>query len=328
MPPIHFFDYYQSLQQFLHHSKQEQWANQLQALVAHGLCEKRYGDLPAWQHALQQLPNIHPSMIELSPSVSIGRAADANEQVRNALEQSLRALIPWRKGPYHLFDIHINSEWRSDWKWERLHPHIRPLKNKTVLDIGCGNGYHCLRMLGDGAARVIGIDPSPRFTIQFLMIKHYLGQVPVDVLPMGIEQLPNDLSLFDTTFSMGVLYHRRSPMDHIKELKASLKPGGQLVLETLIIDGQLGECFVPEGRYAMMPNVWFIPSALTLLSWLTKCGFKNPRWVDHNMTTSDEQRSTEWMTFQSLQDFLNPNDKRQTIEGHPAPIRGVFVAEV
>jgi tRNA (mo5U34)-methyltransferase len=174
---------------------------------------------------------------------------------------------------------------------------------------------------------VIGIDPSPRFVVQFYMMKHFLGDIDVDVLPIGIESLPHDLQSFDTTFSMGVLYHRRSPMDHLRELKATLSSGGQLVLETLLIDGELGEVLVPEGRYAMMNNVWFLPSADTLISWLSKCGFRNPRVVDIAPTTVEEQRATEWMTFHSLADFLDPNDSNKTIEGHPAPLRGVFVAE-
>jgi tRNA (mo5U34)-methyltransferase len=183
-------------------------------------------------------------------------------------------------------------------------------------------------MLGAGAERVIGIDPSPRFVIQFLMLKHFLGDIPVDVLPIGIEALPNNMRFFDTTFSMGVFYHRRSPMDHLRELKATLKPGGQLVLETLIIDGELGECLVPEGRYAMMRNVWFLPSAPTLLSWLKKTGFSNPKLIDTSTTTIEEQRSTAWMRFQSLADFLDPNDPSKTVEGYSAPLRATFIADV
>jgi tRNA (mo5U34)-methyltransferase len=226
-----------------------------------------------------------------------------------------------------LFDIQIETEWRSDWKWDRIIEHIKPLANRRILDVGCGNGYHCLRMLGASAGRVIGIDPSPRFVIQFLMLKHFLGDIPVDVLPIGIEALPDKLHFFDTTFSMGVFYHRRSPMDHLRELKATLNPGGQLVLETLIIEGELGECLVPEGRYAMMRNVWFLPSAATLLSWLKKAGFSNPQLIDKSMTTVKEQRSTEWMPFQSLSDFLDPNDHSKTIEGYSAPLRATFIAD-
>lgn len=160
------------------------------------------------------------------------------------------------------------------------------------------------------------------------MVKHFLGDIPVDILPIGIERLPSNLESFDTTFSMGVLYHRRSPMDHLRELKATLKLGGQLVLETLLIEGQLGEVLVPEGRYAMMNNVWFLPSADTLISWLKKCGFKNPRLVDLDQTSTKEQRQTEWMKFHSLAEFLDQNDTNKTVEGHPAPLRGVFLAEV
>jgi tRNA (mo5U34)-methyltransferase len=117
-------------------------------------------------------------------------------------------------------------------------------------------------------------------------------------------------------------------MDHLKELKATLRPGGQLVLETLVIEGGLGQVLVPEGRYAKMNNVWFLPSCETLVSWMSKCGFKNPRVVDVNATTTQEQRSTQWMTFHSLAEFLDPSDNKLTAEGYPAPIRAVFIAEV
>jgi len=196
-----------------------------------------------------------------------------------------------------------------------------------VLDVGCGNGYHCLRSHGEGAARVIGIDPSPRFVVQFYMIKHFIGDIAVDVLPLSLEQLPADLRFFDTTFSMGVLYHRRSPMDHLLALKSTLRPGGQLILETLLIEGDKGTLLVPEGRYAKMNNVWFLPSADTLIGWLTKCGFNRPRLIDVGYTTADEQRVTPWMQFHSLSQFLDPANCRLTVEGHPAPMRGIFIAE-
>ena len=182
-------------------------------------------------------------------------------------------------------------------------------------------------MLGAGAQRVIGIDPSPRFVVQFHAIKHLAGDYPIDVLPVGIEELPPKLQAFDTVFSMGVFYHRKSPMDHIRELKEALRPGGQLILETLVIEGELGDVLVPEDRYAMMNNVWFLPSCDTMLSWLRKMGFNNPRVVDIAKTTIEEQHSTEWMKFHSLPEFLDPHNNNLTAEGHPAPIRAVFVAE-
>lgn len=319
---------YTSLLNFLISVKQTSWATQLRIDIAEGLNFQRFGDLSEWTDALNQLPVLTTENIDLRDGVTIGVAEDLSPAQQQTLQQLFERLMPWRKGPFTLFDLHIDTEWRSDWKWNRIAEHIKPLANRRILDVGCGNGYHCLRMLGADAERVIGIDPSPRFVIQFLMLKHFLGDIPVDVLPVGIEALPNNLQFFDTTFSMGVFYHRRSPMDHLRELKTTLNSGGQLVLETLIIEGELGECLVPEGRYAMMRNVWFLPSAPTLLSWLRKTGFSNPRLIDTCVTTIEEQRSTPWMRSQSLADFLDPNDGSKTVEGYSAPLRATFIADV
>lgn len=319
---------YQDLLNELADGPLAKWVKLMPEQIAAHLNEKRYGDLPKWQAAMDAMPDIKAKHLNFKNLVHIGEANELDEATQANLEEQLRALIPWRKGPYQVFDTFINTEWRSDWKWDRVLPHLAPLKNRTILDVGCGNGYHCWRMLGEEASRVIGIDPSPRFVVQFYMLKKLIGQAPVDLLPIGIEEVPQNLQAFDTTFSMGVLYHRRSPMDHLRELKATLKPGGQLVLETLVIDGALGECLVPEDRYAMMNNVWFLPSTPTLLSWMKKCGYKNPRVVDESVTSCEEQRSTDWMLFHSLNEFLDPEDKNKTAEGHPAPRRAVLLAEV
>ncbi len=320
---------YDNLLDYLKNSPLAYWAEILPEQIRKGLCEQRYGDLPDWKKSLAKLPRVSTQKIILDSEVKLGEYDDCDETTRSQIREALQELIPWRKGPYRLHDIHINTEWRSDWKWNRVLPHIAPLKDKLILDVGCGNGYHCWRMLGAGANRVIGIDPSPRFIVQFHMIKHFAGEhFPIDVLPIGIEDLPEKMHAFDSVFSMGVFYHRRSPMDHLQELKNALKPGGQLILETLVIEGKLGDVLVPEDRYAKMNNVWFLPSCDTLLSWMKKMGFKNSRVVDICPTTTEEQRMTEWMKFHSLAEFLDQHNPSLTAEGHPAPIRAVFVAEV
>jgi tRNA (mo5U34)-methyltransferase len=319
---------YSELLAYLPESPLASWSALLPRQIADGLCEKRYGDLPDWKAAMAKMPAIKSTQNNFMDKVEIGIPADCDELTRAQLRDTLEALIPWRKGPYWVQGIHIDTEWRSDWKWDRVIPHLAPLENRLILDVGCGNGYHCWRMLGEGAQRVIGIDPSPRFVVQFHMIKQLAGtQYPIDVLPVGIEDLPAKLQAFDTVFSMGVFYHRKSPMDHLRELKETLRPGGQLVLETLVIEGDSGEVLVPEGRYAKMNNVWFLPSCETMLTWLRKMGFSNPRVVDVCVTTTKEQRSTHWMKFHSLPEFLDPQNPALTAEGHPAPIRAVFVAE-
>jgi len=320
---------YQTLIQRWQDTELAPWAELLPAQIARGLAVDRYGDLPRWLQALEALPDIVASSIHLNRT-RVG--ADCNPPLEPtslaALREALQGLHPWRKGPFELFGVHIDTEWRSDWKWDRLQPHIDPLAGRRVLDVGCGSGYHCWRMAGDGAAEVIGIDPTPLFVLQYWALQKYLQQPDVWVLPLGIQHVPPNLAAFDSVFSMGILYHRRSPLDHLLELKGCLRPGGQLVLETLVIDGPAGATLVPEGRYARMGNVWFLPSVDTLLGWLRKLGFVDEVVVDVSVTTVEEQRATEWMRFQSLADFLDPEDSSRTIEGYPAPRRAVVIARV
>jgi tRNA (mo5U34)-methyltransferase len=243
-----------------------------------------------------------------------------------ALTEALMALHPWRKGPFCIQGVQIDTEWRSDLKWDRFAGAIAPLADRLVLDVGCGNGYHGWRMLGAGARLVMGIDPTLLFVLQWMAINRYLEREDFAVLPLGIEDLSGDLTGFDTVFSMGVLYHRRSPIDHLMELQRLLRPGGELVLETLVLEGEGERLLVPPGRYAAMRNVWFIPTVDALAVWLGRCGFTGIRLVDVTRTGPEEQRSTAWMRFQSLPDHLDPIDSSRTIEGHPAPVRAVLIA--
>jgi tRNA (mo5U34)-methyltransferase len=318
---------YQALYDTLLDAKADAWLEVLPAQLEQAFDTAKHGDLLRWQTAIQQHPKLNPSQRLLNAdAVQIGSSEDLSLNQQSQLEQQLRVLHPWRKGPYQLFGIHIDTEWRSNWKWDRLKNHIAPLTHRLVLDVGCGNGYHCWRMLGAGAKIVVGIDPTLLNVMQFQLIKKFYGTAPIYVLPLGIEAIPSNLHVFDTVFSMGVLYHRRSPIDHLLELKGCLQAGGELVLETLVIDGGLGEVLLPEHRYAKMRNVWFLPSCETLISWLKRCGFKNVRLVDVAVTTIDEQRSTDWMRFHSLQDFLQADNHALTCEGLPAPKRAIFIA--
>lgn len=304
------------------------WVESLRIRLEHVFLEQSHGNFSEWLKAVNDLPELSPSQVDLVDGVRIGCEKDLDNEIREHLLHRLKTLHPWRKGPYDVFGIHIDTEWRSDWKWDRLKEVIEPLKNRLVLDVGCGNGYHCWRMLGAGAKFVMGVDPTLLSVMQFQAIRKLHGEAPVYVLPLGVEDLPGDLRLFDTVFSMGVLYHRRSPIDHLLELKSFLRPGGQLVLETLVIEGDEHKVLVPSRRYAQMRNVWFIPSCESIIVWLQRCGYRNVRLCDVTKTTVDEQRSTDWMSFQSLADFLDPQNQEWTVEGLPAPVRAIFVANV
>ncbi len=288
--------------------------------------KQTHGDYAKWAKLIDFLPHLEADHIELKSAVRSERICPLSDGQKQRITYLLKQLMPWRKGPYDLHGIYIDCEWRSDFKWQRVLPHLAPLQDRLILDVGCGSGYHMWRMLGEGAQMVVGIDPTELFLCQFEAVRKLLNNDRrANLIPLGIEQM-QPLGVFDTVFSMGVLYHRKSPLDHLSQLKNQLRKGGELVLETLVVDGDVNTALVPADRYAKMKNVYFIPSVECLINWLQKTGFYNVRCVDVALTSLQEQRKTEWLENESLIDFLDPQDHSKTIEGYPAPKRAVILA--
>ena len=282
-----------------------------------------HGDLPRWLDAINELPE-GDGYTELDRDAPLlGRPVENPE----LLHKCLLKLHPWRKGPLLLGGVEIDTEWHSDWKWNRLKAQL-DLNGHQVLDIGCGNGYFGLRMLGAGAKLVVGIDPTMIFVMQWLAMHKLSPGLDNFVLPLGIEELPAGTGSFDSVFSMGVLYHRRKPVEHLEQLKKLTRTGGQIVLETLILEGESKNTLVPGGRYARMRNVHAIPTLDVLQDWLEQAGLPDIQVLDVSRTTTDEQRSTDWMTFDSLQECLDADNQALTIEGHPAPVRAALLIKV
>lgn len=312
------------------------WLKNLPEWLLYIKNKDRYANATYFESAVDKLPLVKVNSIDLTANnITAHSDFDINELKKS--EALLKTLMPWRKGGFYFGNdnnhIHIDTEWRSDFKWDRVLPHIADLKDKRVLDVGGGSGYHGFRMLGQNAKMVIVIDPSCLFYYQFMAIKKLLsGNNPNPILnrihfiPVGLEQLPEG-ELFHSVFCMGVLYHRKSPFECLEQLKAQLIKGGELILETLVVDGDENTVLVPKDRYAMMNNVYCLPSVPALTLWLEKVGFKNIRCVDMNITTTDEQRATDWMTYQSLTDFLDKNDDSKTVEGYSRPRRAVMIAK-
>jgi tRNA (mo5U34)-methyltransferase len=286
----------------------------------------KHGNWRKWEKRREQLPSPKSPSWEIIDGVVHLSTDEFSEREGRTIEQLLRQFMPWRKGPYQIGQTFIDTEWRSDFKWDRLLPHITSLKDRDVLDIGCGSGYHLWRMLEAGAKRVVGIDPTDLFFMQHLIVSQYAPTVPVHFLPLALEQLPAS-DAYDTVFSMGVFYHRRDPFSFLKQCQRQLKVGGELILETLVVPGDSQTVLMPQDRYAQMSNVWFLPSVDAMLLWLTKAGFKQPHCIDVAMTTTSEQRRTDWIEGHSLADFLDPVDASLTVEGYPAPTRAVFIAQ-
>jgi len=242
------------------------------------------------------------------------------------IKEDLVDLMPWRKGPFQVNDIHIDSEWQCNKKWQRIENTI-DFNNKNILDIGSGNGYYGYKMIGSGAKSVTAIDPSLLSVIQFLYLNKLSKLDNLAVLPLALEDLENQMPQWDIVLSMGVLYHRKSPLDHLESAKNKLVPGGTFILETLVIEGGINQVLVPEGRYAMMNNIYFLPSTQMLCSWLRKIGFIDIEVINESYTSTDEQRCTEWKKGTSLIDYIKPEDCYKTIENHPAPMRAIIIAK-
>jgi len=278
------------------------------------ICQADHGDLPRWLAALSRL------------EIALTRH-DASEQ-----REALMELHPWRKGPVTIGAIDVDAEWRSDWKWDRFLRAGLDLQDQLVLDVGCGNGYYILRMLQSGARGVLGIDPMWLYVTQWLAIRTGRAidtanaSLPATVLPLPLESLPETAHCFDVVFSCGILAHRRSPFDHLLDVQARLRPGGTLVLETLVLQDAPGQVLVPLDRYAQMRNVWFVPDVAELVNWICRVGFEDIELVDVAPTSCEEQRSTPWMRFQSLADGLDPEKSDRTVEGYPAPVRAMLLA--
>lgn len=301
------------------------WANALRSKTHNALEMDRHGNLQHWIDVWKQLPNAeNVKLLADRNAVTIEGTLTIDDQ--STLRQKLMAFHPWRKGPFEILGLPIDTEWRSCLKWDRLAPHVE-FRERRVLDVGCGNGYYGWRMLQAGASLILGFDPFLLFLMQFEVVRRYVDPAVAHyVLPLTDEDIPERLNVFDVTLSMGVLYHRTSPIDHLQSLWHSLRPGGTLVLETLILESENLTCLVPQDRYAKMRNVWFIPSIAMLKLWLQRTGFRDVQVIDISRTTPDEQRRTDWMTFESLTDFLDPADPNRTIEGHPAPVRVMLLA--
>ncbi len=321
------------------HPIAHEWLVRLPTWLADIKNKERYARAPYYESVVDKLPIATIERVDLN-AACVSSFVHFDDSDYKKTKSLLKNLMPWRKGGFRIGtderQIHIDTEWRSDLKWDRLLPHISSLTGRRVLDVGGGSGYHGFRMVGAGATTVVVIDPSCLFYYQFMAIRHFLGDLrnkyghsPIHFVPVGLEQLPhsdNPSGLFHTVFCMGVLYHRSSPFDCLYQLKQQLVKGGELVLETLVVEGDENTVLVPKERYAMMNNVYFLPSVAALSLWLQKAGFVNIRCVDVSITDVTEQRATDWMDYHSLKDFLDSTDETKTVEGYPRPKRAVMIA--
>lgn len=288
---------------------------------------KRDSVLP-WNQLLADLPPIKGVKVDGSgPRVRIEKGeglirSEDQEKIRKTAER----FKPWRKGPFELFGIEIDGEWRADLKWDRISGAVGSLQGQRILDIGCNNGYYLMRMAHCKPQLLLGFDPTLLYYYQYRLLTHWHQPANLHFELFGVEQVRHFENFFDSIFSMGIVYHRRHPLEQLSDIYQALRPSGQLLLETLIYPGEESVAFFPPDRYASMKNVWFIPTRNCLFNWLKRMLFTKIEFISESNTSAEEQRTTSWSSTASLADFLSPHDPSLTLEGHPAPRRLVVLA--
>ena len=271
-----------------------------------------------YQAAIQALPEYNDVEVSFGDVVDI-RITNLSSEEAQQIRKTALLMKPWRKGPFRINELFIDSEWQSQIKYNLLEPHF-DLEGKVVGDIGCNNGYYLFRMLSKKPEKLIGFDPSAIYYSQFQFLDHFIKSNIVYEL-LGVEHVEFYEHKFDTLFCLGVLYHRSDPVAMLKSLYKGLNKGGELILDTFMIDGEEEMCLTPRDRYSKIPNIYFVPTVNALKNWCLRAGFESVEVLEIMKTDLTEQRKTEWIDTQSLEDFLDPNDPEKTVEGYPAPKR-------
>ncbi|ECO7145864.1 tRNA 5-methoxyuridine(34)/uridine 5-oxyacetic acid(34) synthase CmoB [Campylobacter jejuni] len=280
------------------------------------LLEKQFLNHPLYAK-IQELKALNLACnFSLDDSVNLS----TNSQAKDEILAIAKELKPWRKGPFKIDDLFIDTEWQSFIKFNILKPFMNEISQKCVADIGCNNGYYMFKMLEFNPAKLIGFDPSIKYRLQFELI-NALAKTPIKYELLGVEDLPSYGLKFDVIFCLGVIYHRSDPIKMLKDLKVGLNKNGVVFLDTMYIEDEREIALVPNKTYSKIPNIYFVPSISALKNWCERAGFKEFEVLATKKTDENEQRKTEWIDSFSLENFLDPKDKNLTIEGYEAPKR-------
>ena len=286
--------------------------------------KKKDKRIEGWLEIIKALPQPDNIQVELLSEVSVNFHCNDSR----GLEEKLLLLLPWRKGPFKVNEIFIDSEWDSRKKWERFLKLNLDVKGKSILDVGSGNGYYAFRSIGLGAEQILCLEPNLMHVSQFAAINHFVDSKMIRMIPERLENSGLENSDFDLIFSMGLLYHQRNPKQHLYDLRNLLSKKGRVILETIVSPKEYGVALEPnDAKYASMPNVHYLHTDFGCKLLFKELGLRVIAESAPELTSEEEQRKTIWMPFKSFESALNQDNKSLTIEGYPAPARKFYVLE-
>ena len=111
-------------------------------------------------------------------------------------------------------------------EWETLRKLLPDFKDKRVLDLGCGYGWHCIYAMEHGASSVVGVDISHKM-LEVAKEKTHFPQVEYKCCAIEDVEFPEES--FDVILSSLAFHYVADYEILVKKIYRILKSGGKLV---------------------------------------------------------------------------------------------------
>lgn len=183
------------------------------------------------------------------------------------------------------------------------------LSGKTVLDIGCWDGFFSFECERRGAKRVVAADVWETLGRDAFDFARAELDSAVEPVQASVYDLPEALrgERFDLVLFLGVLYHLKHPLLALEKAARVTAPGGLAIVETAVDAEALMDrplmAFYPGDELNGDPTNWWTPNVPALASMLGTCGFADVvarvqlyggnRSVFHAVKMSDPDREKQ-----------------------------------